>query len=200
MLTPIGLLLPLIPIEILLSTKGLMFLLLSAYGGAMWTFLSGAPRVYSVIVPNLERARQIYEGILNLPEAELPLEYYYGGEASVMGTGFESTYFPGDIAGGRYGYGRAQTPTMDNPGLWYQLSENVQLHIIPGSTEAGSSQTYDRSVPSRYRHTSFDRDAVKALLKYIVKKDISHSVRSERPLVVWIRDPEGEIVEIAEVS
>ncbi len=197
----IGLLLPLIPIEILLSTKGLMFLLLSAYGGAMWTFLSGAPRVYSVIVPDLDRAQAFYERHLQLPEAELPLDYYYGGEAG-MGATFDGSYFPGDIAGGRYDYQRMSTAVADNPGLWYQLSENVQLHVIPGSTDLGRSPNMPgaNQVSSRFRHTSFDRDAVKALLKYVVKKKISHSVRSEKPLVVWIRDQEGQIIEIAEVS
>jgi catechol 2,3-dioxygenase-like lactoylglutathione lyase family enzyme len=51
----------------------------------MWTFLSGAPRVHTIIVPDLEQARGFYEKVLKLPEAELPLQYYYGYEQSMVG-------------------------------------------------------------------------------------------------------------------
>lgn len=214
-----GILFPLIPLEILLSTKGLMFLLLSAYGGAMWTFLSGAPRVHTVIVPDLEEAKRFYESHLQLPEAELPLQYYYGYEQG-MGSALDSAYFPSDLAGRRY----SSPAPPEAPGLWYQLSEGSQLHVIPGNTQVETtsprssrysspssydSSPYERSNPGRtagasagvrYRHTSFDREGVKALLKYLVKKGISHSVRSEKPLVFWVRDAVGQIVEIAEMT
>jgi catechol 2,3-dioxygenase-like lactoylglutathione lyase family enzyme len=214
-----GILFPLIPLEILLSTKGLMFLLLSAYGGAMWTFLSGAPRVHTVIVPDLEEAKRFYESHLQLPEAELPLQYYYGYEQG-MGSSLDAAYFPSDLAGRRY----MSPPPPEAPGLWYQLSEGSQLHIIVGNTDpestssrysssryTGASAPYEgfnpgrygtasRSAGVRYRHTSFDREGVKALLKYLVKKGVSHSVRSEKPLVFWVRDAAGQIVEIAELA
>lgn len=213
MVSHIGILFPLIPIEILLSTKGLMFLLLSAYGGAMWTFLSGAPRVYTLIAPDLEHARRFYEEHLKLPEAELPLQYYYGYEQGLMGSTFDAAYYPGDINPRRFDYPRTAPPSSDNPGLWYQISDNVQLHIVPGNTDiADSSSQYGASAYGqrgqatatattvRLRHTSFEKEAVKALLKYITKQKISHSVRSENPLVFWIRDAAGQIIEIAEVK
>lgn len=214
MASHIGILLPLIPIEILLSTKGLMFLLLSAYGGAMWTFLSGAPRVYTLIAPDLEHARRFYEEHLRLPEAELPLQYYYGYEQGLMGSTFDAAYYPGDINPRRFDYPRTPPPVTDNPGLWYQISDNSQLHIVPGNTDPGDTlssrygaRTYGASgagrstaTAVRLRHTSFEKDAVKALLKYVTKQKISHSVRSENPLVFWIRDSAGQIIEIAEVK
>ncbi|MFQ3585252.1 MAG: hypothetical protein SNJ85_10060, partial [Cyanobacteriota bacterium] len=192
MLTPPGLMLPLIPLEILLSTKGLMFLLLSAYGGAMWTFLSGAPRVHTIIVPDLEQARGFYEKVLKLPEAELPLQYYYGYEQSMVSSSLGSVYFPGDIGlSPRFdsqARPTASPPRVDTPGLWYQLSDNAQLHVIPGVTEtyastpatsattygAYGSSSYGKGYPGssstsagggvRYRHTSHERESLKALL------------------------------------
>ncbi|MEN9202373.1 MAG: hypothetical protein Q6K80_03475 [Thermostichus sp. DG_1_6_bins_120] len=223
MLTPPGLMLPLIPLEILLSTKGLMFLLLSAYGGAMWTFLSGAPRVHTIIVPDLEQARNFYEKVLKLPEAELPLQYYYGYEQSVVSSSLSSVYFPGDI-GLSSRFDSRSRPTsvsaqVDTPGLWYQLSDNTQLHVIPGITDtyatpaygAYGSSAYGRGYSAtstgtttsggvRYRHTSYERESLKALLKWINKQGIRNSVRSEKPFVFWVRDAQGQIIEFAEIK
>lgn len=229
MLTPPGLMLPLIPLEILLSTKGLMFLLLSAYGGAMWTFLSGAPRVHTIIVPDLEQARGFYEKVLKLPEAELPLQYYYGYEQSMVSSSLGSVYFPGDIGlSPRFDSQSRPTaapPQVDTPGLWYQLSDNAQLHVIPGVTEtyastptasattaygAYGSSSYGKGYPGssstssgggvRYRHTSHERESLKALLKRINKQGIRNSVRSEKPFVFWVRDEQGQIIEFAEMK
>ncbi|MEN9224189.1 MAG: hypothetical protein Q6M54_01830 [Thermostichus sp. DRC_bins_24] len=234
MVTLPGLMLPLIPLEILLSTKGLMFLLLSAYGGAMWTFLSGAPRVHTIIVPDLEQARGFYEKVLKLPEAELPLQYYYGYEQSMVSSSLGSIYFPGDIGlSPRFDAQARPTtapPQVDTPGLWYQLSDNVQLHVIPGATEpytptpAGTATAYGagaygsssygapysspygasgaagRSGGVRYRHTSHERESLKALLRRINKQGIRNSVRSEKPFVFWVRDEQGQIIEFAEMK
>ncbi len=211
--TPLGLMLPLIPLEVLLSTKGLMFLLLSAYGGAMWTFLSGAPRVYTIIVPDLEQARGFYEKVLRLPEAELPLQYYYGYEQSVVSSSLGSAYFPADIglSSRLDAKARSTSTPLDTPGLWYQLSDTVQLHVIPGSTDPYGSLSRTPSVPAygaaagrssgvRYRHTTYEREALKALLKRINKQGIRNSVRSEKPFVFWVRDHQGQIVEFAEIK
>jgi hypothetical protein len=164
------------------------------------------------MVPDLDRAKKFYEEQLKLPEAELPLQYYYGYEQNMMGSAFDSVYFQGDIAGARrYDYSpRASSTVVENPGLWYQLSDNAQLHIIvgsPGQPDASLQSTgiptYSTSqsgaLPERFRHTSFDRDTVKAVLKVVIKKKISHSVRSEKPLIFWVKDTAGQIVEFAEV-
>ena len=63
----IGAFLPSLPLDSLLSTQGIMILLLVAYAGAMWMFLTSAPKVHTVMVSDLEVARQFYEGLLNLP-------------------------------------------------------------------------------------------------------------------------------------
>ncbi|GAB4213465.1 MAG: hypothetical protein OHK0012_09630 [Synechococcales cyanobacterium] len=195
MLTPPAMLLPLLPMEILLSTKGLMFMLLSAYGGAMWTFLSGAPRVHTVVVSDLDQAQKFYEQILKLTEAELPLYYYYNYEQNMATTGFDSLYFPGNIAGSRE-FRPTSTPTIpEEPGLWYQLSDNAQLHVISGSLSSDRNATYSQNL----RHTTTERDSVKALLKYVIKNRIAHSVRSQNPLTFWVKDGQGQIVEITEV-
>ncbi len=194
-----AMLLPFLPLEILLSTKGLMFLLLSAYGGAMWTFLSGAPRVHTIVVSDLEQARQFYENVLKLTEAELPLYYYYNYEQSMAATGFDSIYFPGTIAGSRDF--RPAPPTIpEEPGLWYQLNENTQIHVISGSLGARDSQYAKYGQPETRRHTTSERDSVKALLKYVLKNRIPHSVRSQNPLTFWVKDQQGQIVEITEVK
>ncbi|MEO0800715.1 MAG: hypothetical protein AAFY57_00380 [Cyanobacteria bacterium J06642_2] len=185
-------LLPLIPLAALLSTKGLMFLLLSAYGGAMWTFLSGAPRVHTVMVDNLDRAKMFYEQTLELSEAELPLHYYYNYEQTAGG--FDAMYFPGDVAGARDRYSSA-TAVADNPGLWYQLTDNVQLHIVVGIPDSSNKNYSDRP-----RHVSFDREGLKELLKVITKKGYPHTVRSTSPLEFLAKDRLGRIYEFAEVD
>ncbi|WP_017326959.1 hypothetical protein [Synechococcus sp. PCC 7336] len=186
-------LLPLIPLTVLLSTKGLMFMLLSAYGGAMWTFLSGAPRVYTIMVPNLDDAKRFYEQYLKLPEAELPLHYYYGYEQTVGS--FDPMYYQGDMASA-YNYNRplGSRAVADDPGLWYQLTENAQVHIITGSADTTGSYA------NRRRHVSFDRDGIKALQQYIAKQKIPHTVRSEKPMSLLVRDRDGQAIELAEID
>ena len=65
------------PLDSLFSTQGIMVLLLAAYAGAMWMFLTSAPKVHTLMVSDLEGARDLYEGMLNLPVADVPLHYYY---------------------------------------------------------------------------------------------------------------------------
>ena len=189
----VAVLLPLIPLGVLLSTKGLMFLLLSAYGGAMWTFLSGAPRVYTFMVPDLDDAKKFYEQYLQLPEAELPLHYYYGYEQSAGS--FDPMYYQGDFGGGyNYSPSMGGTATADTPGLWYQLTDKAQVHVIVGGAETSGGYS------NRRRHVSFDRDGLKALQQYFKKQNIPHTVRSDKPMVMLVRDRSGQVVEIAEID
>jgi len=39
--------LPPLPLDSLFSTQGIMVMLLAAYAGAMWMFLTSAPKVYN---------------------------------------------------------------------------------------------------------------------------------------------------------
>ena len=54
-----------------MSTQGIMVMLLVAYAGAMWMFLKSAPKVHTIMVSDLEVARRFYEGMLNLPVADV---------------------------------------------------------------------------------------------------------------------------------
>ncbi|MFO0173320.1 MAG: glyoxalase-like domain protein, partial [Aphanizomenon sp.] len=87
-----GSFLPSLPLDSLFSTQGIMIMLLAAYAGAMWMFLSSAPKVYTVMVSDLEVARQLYEGLLDLPVAEVPLHYYYNYEQTIGATGIDPLY------------------------------------------------------------------------------------------------------------
>ena len=62
-----------LPLDALVSTQGIMVMLLVAYAGAMWAFLSSAPKVHTVMVSDLDTARQFYEGMLSLSAADVPL-------------------------------------------------------------------------------------------------------------------------------
>ena len=60
----LGAFLPPIALDSLFSTQGIMVMLLVAYAGAMWMFLSSAPKVYTVMVSDLQNAQRFYEGLL----------------------------------------------------------------------------------------------------------------------------------------
>jgi len=66
-----------LPLDALVSTQGIMVMLLVAYAGAMWAFLSSAPKVHTAMVSDLDMARRFYEGVLSLSAADVPLHYYY---------------------------------------------------------------------------------------------------------------------------
>ena len=71
----------------LFSTQGIMVILLCAYGVAMWMFLTSAPKVHTIMVSDLDIAQSFYEGILQLPAADVPMHYYYNYEQTLGGAG-----------------------------------------------------------------------------------------------------------------
>jgi hypothetical protein len=71
------------PLDSLFSTQGIMVMLLAAYAAAMWLFLTSAPKVHTMMVSDLQTAKDLYEGLLNLPIAQVPLHYYYDYEHSL---------------------------------------------------------------------------------------------------------------------
>ena len=121
-----------LPLDALVSTQGIMVMLLVAYAGAMWAFLSSAPKVHTVMVTDLDLARRFYEGVLSLTAADVPLHYYYNYEQT-LGTagGLDPLY-------GAYssssGLGRPTSAYGTPDGLWYQLRKNTQLHVIGGAS------------------------------------------------------------------
>lgn len=178
--------LPSLPLDSLLSTQGIMVALLIAYAGAMWMFLTSAPKVYTVMVSDLELARRFYEGLLDLPVADVPLHYYYNYEQTLGAVGVDPLY--------------ASTASLSQPssqsyrtsdGLWYQLKKNTQLHIISGAS-LGSK--------NRQRHVCFDHDCLEQLLLRIQSYGVKYKIRRDKPLNFLVKDLDGRVIEMAEVA
>jgi len=178
--------LPGVPLDSLFSTQGIMVMLLAAYAGAMWMFLTSAPKVHTVMVSDLGQARSLYEGMLGLPVAEVPLHYYYNYEQTLGTTGIDPLYLSPNVGRG------TNSQAMGTPeGLWYQLMKNTQLHIISG---AGAGEK------NRQRHVCFDRDCLDQLLMRIQTRGIKYKIRREKPLNFLVKDYDGRVIEMSEVS
>jgi len=181
----LGSFLPSLPLDSLFSTQGIMVMLLAAYAGAMWMFLTSAPKVHTVMVSDLEVARQLYEGLLDLPAAEVPLHYYYNYEQTIGATGIDPLYM-------------SASPTLSgrmmnnaNDGLWYQLKKNIQLHVITGASLGSKNQQ---------RHVCFDRDCLEMILMRVETRSLKFKIRNQKPLNFLVKDYEGRVIELAEVA
>ena len=160
-------------------------MLLAAYGGAMWLFLTSAPKVHTIMVSDLEVARQLYEGLLDLPAAEVPLHYYYNYEQTIGATGMDPLYLSASPS-------VASTRGLNTPeGLWYQLKKNTQLHVISGAGLGKKNQQ---------RHVCFDHDCLEQVLMRVELRALKCKIRSEKPLNFLVKDLEGRVIELAEVS
>jgi len=83
-----------------------------------WMFLTSAPKVYTIMVSDLEIARQLYEGLLDLPAAEVPLHYYYNYEQTLVRR--QLTLYMSTSPS------LTSTRGLNTPdGLWYQLKKNT---------------------------------------------------------------------------
>ncbi len=178
-----------LPLDALVSTQGIMVMLLVAYAGAMWAFLSSAPKVHTVMVTDLDLARGFYEGVLSLSAADVPLHYYYNYEQTLGTAGGLDPLYGGYAASS--GLGRPTSAYGTPDGLWYQLKKNTQLHVIAGASLG------DRN---RQRHVCFDHDCLEYLLMQIQTRGIRHKLRRDRPLNFLVKDFDGEIIEMAEVE
>lgn len=177
--------LPSLPLDSLLSTQGIMVLLLAAYAGAMWMFLTSAPKVHTVMVSDLEIARQLYEGLLDLPAAEVPLHYYYNYEQTIGATSIDPLYMS---AGSSFA---SRSMNNASEGLWYQLKKNTQLHVITGASLGTKNQQ---------RHVCFDRDCLEMILLRVETRGLKFKIRNQKPLNFLVKDYEGRIIEMAEVA
>ncbi|GCL40265.1 hypothetical protein SR1949_54010 [Sphaerospermopsis reniformis] len=177
--------LPSLPLDSLFSTQGIMIMLLAAYAGAMWMFLTSAPKVYTVMVSDLEIARQLYEGLLDLPAAEVPLHYYYNYEQTIGATGIDPLYMSSSPSWSN------KTMTNGSDGLWYQLKKNIQLHIITGASLGTKNQQ---------RHVCFDRDCLELILMRVEVRGLKFKIRNQKPLNFLVKDYEGRVIEMAEVT
>jgi hypothetical protein len=173
-------------LESLFSTQGIMVMLLAAYAGAMWMFLTSAPKVYTMMVSDLDLARNLYEGMLELPAAEVPLHYYYNYEQTLGMAAVDPMYTSSMM--GRVGAGGANEPPQ---GLWYQLRKNTQLHVVKGA---------NLGEKNRQRHVCFDRDCIEQVLLRVQMRSIKHKIRQDKPLNFLIKDFDGNVIEMAEVS
>lgn len=183
---PLGSFLSGLPLDSLFSTQGIMVMLLVAYAGAMWMFLTSAPKVHTIMVSDLEIARQFYEGLLNLAAAEVPLHYYYNYEQT-LGT---STLDPLYMSAANLGSTSA-TKLRGSDGLWYQLRKNTQLHVISGASLGKKNQQ---------RHVCFDHECLEQVLMRVQMQRLKYKVRTEKPLNFLVKDLDGRVIELAEVS
>ncbi|MBE9052179.1 glyoxalase-like domain protein [Nostocales cyanobacterium LEGE 11386] len=181
----LGSFLPSLPLDSLFSTQGIMVMLLAAYAGAMWMFLTSAPKVHTVMVSDLEIARQLYEGLLDLPAAEVPLHYYYNYEQTLGATGIDPLYMSTSPSWSN------KVMNNTNDGLWYQLKKNTQLHVIGGASLGSKNQQ---------RHVCFDRDCLDMILLRVEMRGLKFKIRSQKPLNFLVKDYEGRVIEMAEVA
>lgn len=185
MLSPIVAFWPNLPLDSLFSTQGIMVLLLVAYAGAMWMFLTSAPKVHTVMASDLNIAQEFYEGLLGLPAAEVPLHYYYNYEQSIGASGIDPLYASTGLSTA------TDTMTAATEGLWYQLKRNTQLHVISGASYGHRN---------RQRHVCFDHDCLELLLMKVQTRGIKHKLRREKPMNFLVKDLQGRVIEIAEVA
>jgi catechol 2,3-dioxygenase-like lactoylglutathione lyase family enzyme len=171
------------PLDSLLSTQGIMVALLAAYAVAMWVFLRSAPKVHTIMVSDLEAARDFYEGILKLRAADVPLHYYYDYQQTIGG-GLDPMAMT---------IVNPQGTKVSHPadGLWYQLKKNTQLHAVIGASPGEKD---------RQRHVCFDRECLEMLLMRVQTQGIKHKILRERPLTFLAKDWEGEVFEFAELK
>jgi catechol 2,3-dioxygenase-like lactoylglutathione lyase family enzyme len=171
-------------LDSLFSTQGIMVLLLGAYAVAMWMFLTSAPKVYTIMASDLELARRLYEGMLELPAADVPLHYYYNYEQSLGTAAIDPLYLSS-------GVGRTGGRTIGGDGLWYQLRKNTQLHVISGASLGEKN---------RQRHVCFDRDCLEQVLLRVQTRGLKYKIRQEKPLNFLVKDYDGNVIELSEVS
>ncbi|NEO26894.1 MAG: glyoxalase-like domain protein [Kamptonema sp. SIO4C4] len=173
-------------LDTLFSTQGIMVMLLVAYAGAMWMFLTSAPKVHTIMVSDLKIAQEFYEGLLNLPVADVPLHYYYNYEQTMGTAGIDPFYMAAAPSM------TATPPTQDaQQGLWYQLKKNTQLHVISGAS-------YGRK--NSQRHVCFDHECLETILLRVQSRRLRFKVRSKRPLNFLVKDIDNRTIEMAEVS
>lgn len=173
-----------LPLDSIMSTQGIMVMLLVAYAGAMWMFLKSAPKVYTVMASDLEVARRFYEGMLNLPAAEVPLHYYYNYEQTLGTAGLDPMYLGGASL--------ANSGAMATPeGLWFQLRKNTQLHVVGGASMGDRNQQ---------RHVCFDHSCLEYILMRVQLSGVQHKIRNEKPLNFLVRDYDNQVIEMAEID
>ncbi|HEY9667877.1 MAG TPA: glyoxalase-like domain protein, partial [Coleofasciculaceae cyanobacterium] len=65
------------------------------------------------------------------------------------------------------------------------------LHVISGASIGKKSQQ---------RHVCFDQDCLEQVLMRVQMRRLKYKVRSQKPLNFLVKDMEGRVIELAEVS
>jgi hypothetical protein len=174
-----------LPIDSVFSTQGIMVMLLAAYALAMWMFLTSAPKVHTIMVSDLDIAQKFYEGLLNLPVADVPLHYYYNYEQTLGMTNVDPFAFSPSST-------TATVPRYSaSDGLWYQIKKNTQLHIIGGASYGQNK---------RQRHVCFDHECLEILLLKVQGRRLRYKIRRDKPLNFLVKDLDDRVIELAEVK
>ena len=148
-------------------------------------FLTSAPKIHTIMVSDLEVGREFYEGVLDLPVAEVPLHYYYNYEQTLGTTGIDPLYLSTSSQL------TSNTSLNGSEGLWYQLKKNTQLHIISGA---------NFGYKNRQRHVCFERECLEEVLMRVQARRLKYKVRRQKPLNFLVKDFEQRVIEMAEVS
>lgn len=162
------------PLDGLISTPGIMVLLLVGYVGAMWYFLRTAPRVHTILVSDLEAARRFYGDSLDLTPALVPLDYYAQTDPMLGSFGL---------------YGNPALATPESDSLWYQLRRRTQLHVAVGARPGDSD-----------RHVSFDREALSLILRRVEARGLRYRILREQPLRFQVRDRDERVLEFEQLQ
>ena len=169
----------------LFSTQGIMVMLLCAYGIAMWMFLTSAPKVHTIMVSDLDVAQSFYEGILQLPVADVPMHYYYNYEQTLGGAGGLDPMYMGASP-----TAMGISPVKEQEGLWYQLKKDTQLHVVSGASLGQKNQQ---------RHVCFDKECLESVLLRVQSRRLKYKIRQEKPLNFLVKNWNDQVIEIAEV-
>ncbi|MGB2926555.1 MAG: glyoxalase-like domain protein [Limnothrix sp.] len=174
-------------LDSLFSTQGIMVMLLCAYGVAMWMFLTSAPKVYTIMVSDLDVAKGFYEGILQLPTADVPLHYYYNYEQTLGTAGLDPLY----MGASPTAMGTSASALQGTEGLWYQLKKDTQLHVVTGASLGKKNH---------HRHVCFDKECLESVLLRIQSRRLKYKIRQEKPLNFLVKDWEDRVIEMVEVA
>lgn len=172
-------------LDSLFSTQGIMVMLLCAYGVAMWAFLTSAPKVYTIMVSDLDVAKGFYEGILQLPVADVPLHYYYNYEQTLGTAGLDPMYM------GASPTAMGTSTLQGSEGLWYQLKKDTQLHVVTGASLGKKNH---------HRHVCFDKECLESVLLRVQSRRLKYKIRQEKPLNFLVKDWDDRVIEMVEVA
>jgi lactoylglutathione lyase len=100
-----------------------------------------------------------------------------------------------DFFGKKLGLNQIQRPDFDFPGAWFEISEEVQLHLIGGRTVTVHSS-------NRGNHFAIGVESISQVADYLRERIVKFMGPKERPDGAWqifIIDPDGHFLEFCEI-